>query len=117
MCAERANRRNISTPAQLLYTTYTIGSEVPIRHWFTIQLSLVYVTVVLRKRNVRAWSHYAGQSALGARAPRRVLYNTRAQEYITRQDSKGFFTNVSRIRHRYGPVGGWLARRPINNNT
>lgn len=88
---------------------------MPIRHWFTIQQSLVYVTVLQREQNVRAWSHYAGQSAHGASAPRRVLYNALSREYITRQDSKGFFTNVSRIRHRYSPVGGWLAWRPINN--
>lgn len=37
-----------------------------------------------------ARGHYADQSQAAARAPRGVLYNTHAQEYITRQLSKGF---------------------------
>ncbi|CAH2255932.1 jg22363 [Pararge aegeria aegeria] len=38
-----------------------------------------------RRASTCACAHYAGQSARGACAPRRVLYGTHAPAYITRQ--------------------------------
>lgn len=51
------------------------------------QPSLLHVAAAPR----RPRTHYADQSARGARAPRRVLYNALAHEYITRQNWKGVF--------------------------
>lgn len=99
-------------PTSLLYITHTIGSEVPIRHWLTLQPSLVYVTMVLRKRDVCACSHYRGQSALGARAPRRVFYNAHAHRIYHASTRKGFFTNVVFVIVTYASE-----EPPVNNKT
>lgn len=57
-----------------------MGSKVAIRHWFSVQPSLVPV-----RRRSAAPALPARQSGP---APRRVLYSVRARLYLTRQRSK-----------------------------
>lgn len=79
-----AKRCNISV--HLVYISYTIGSEVPIRHWFTVQQSLVHVA----GPGPRAHSLPRPIGGRRGRTPPSALYLACARIYHTSRLKKGF---------------------------